>query len=96
VVPTKQAKSNALEVIAPPAKRPCPSDNLQDTTLDSKLLTALKLPMSAESVAKKLSLAGKKQANQRLYPLHTAGKIKLVSGWKSSPGADGVPMWQVV
>ena len=96
LVATKQAASNALEVIAPAAKRPCPSDNLQDTTPEGKLLTALKVPMSAESVAKTFSLPGKKQANQLLYPLNIAGKIKLVSGWGVSPGAVGTPMWQVV
>jgi hypothetical protein len=96
LVVTKQPASNALEVIAPVAKRPCLSDKLEDTTPDGKLLTALKFPMSAESVAEKLSLIGKKEANQRLYRLHLAGKIKLVSGWKSSPGAKGMPMWQVV
>ena len=43
-VVAKQAASKALEVIAPAAKRPCPSDNLQDTTPEGKLLTALKVP----------------------------------------------------
>jgi len=44
LVVAKQAASKALEVIAPAAKRPCPSDNLQDTTPEGKLLTALKVP----------------------------------------------------
>jgi hypothetical protein len=93
---TKQTASNALEVIAPAVKRPCPSDNLQNTTPEGKLLAELKVPMSADSVVKALSLSGKKDANSLLYKLKSAGKIKLVSGWGFSPGATGKPMWQVV
>ena len=95
-VVAKQAASKALEVIAPAAKRPCPSDNLQNTTPEGKLLAALKVPMSADSVVKAFSLPGQNGANSLLYKLKSAGKIKLVSGWGFSPGSTGKPMWQVV